>query len=246
MPLAEVVLQAKQLVGNDGSAKEMLDRAPEPPNEETVNAALKELREVGALQNDRVTALGLHLATFPVDVRVGKVLVLGTLLGCCSRAITTAAAMSHKSPFLRSEHAEQVKAEFAKPVPGSSKGTIASGQYSDQLVIVAAFESYKQVLQKHGRNKAMSFCRSKSLDAQILDGIDDMRQQFATLLTDNQLVGRPSQVRIQRKLSVGFERARFARDFLLGWSIKNGKTKCVLFGVAGEGKANRCATASQC
>lgn len=192
MPLAEVVLQVKQLAGNTSLVMDVLNEAPEPPKQETVNAALKELEEVGALSDGKLTSLGSHLATFPVDVRVGKLLVLGTLLGCCSRVLTAAAAMSTKSPFLRTEAGEQAKASFALP----GKGTIASGQLSDQLVCIAAFENYKRILLASGRRRALSFCQKNALDSQTLDGMDDMRQQFATLLTDNKLIGRPRGVRL--------------------------------------------------
>ena len=42
------------------------------------------LREVGAcLQTEAtLTPLGLHLATLPVSVRVGKMLIFGAIFGC--------------------------------------------------------------------------------------------------------------------------------------------------------------------
>ena len=92
MPLAEVVLQVKQLAGNTSLVMDVLNEAPEPPKQETVNAALKELEEVGALSDGKLTSLGSHLATFPVDVRVGKLLVHGTLLGCSRCEYPRAAA----------------------------------------------------------------------------------------------------------------------------------------------------------
>ena len=47
-----------------------------------------------------LTALGFHLATLPVDPRVGKMMIYGALFGCTDPALTIAAAMSARSPFM--------------------------------------------------------------------------------------------------------------------------------------------------
>jgi HrpA-like RNA helicase len=56
--------------------------------------------QVGALDDaEELTALGHHLAALPVDVRVGKLLLLGASFGCLDPILTIAAALSYKSPF---------------------------------------------------------------------------------------------------------------------------------------------------
>ena len=73
----------------------------EPPPEAAVHTALRILEEVGAMTPDgALTALGHHLAQLPVDVRVGKLLILGTMFGCLDPIATIAAALSFKTPFV--------------------------------------------------------------------------------------------------------------------------------------------------
>lgn len=47
-----------------------------------------------------LTALGFHLATLPVEPRVGKMMLYGAIFGCVEPAITIAAAMSCRNPFV--------------------------------------------------------------------------------------------------------------------------------------------------
>jgi hypothetical protein len=45
-------------------------------------AAPAEARDERDMPNEELTALGYHLATLPVDVRIGKLILLGAVLGC--------------------------------------------------------------------------------------------------------------------------------------------------------------------
>lgn len=52
----------------------------EPPSEESVSSAILRLEDVGALDSEKnLTALGYILATLPVDVRIGKLMVFGAI-----------------------------------------------------------------------------------------------------------------------------------------------------------------------
>ena len=74
-----------------------------PPSEESINTAIKRLQDVGALDYEFIlTPLGHHLATLPVDVRIGKLILFGAIFCCLDSALTIAACLSHKSPFVSS------------------------------------------------------------------------------------------------------------------------------------------------
>lgn len=82
----------------------------EPPNEENINSALIRLQDIGALDRDLdLTALGAHLAALPVDVRIGKLMLFGAIFCCIDSALTMAACLSYKNPFV---------APFGKKVHG--------------------------------------------------------------------------------------------------------------------------------
>ena len=62
---------------------------------------VQRLKNVGALYlDDSLTPLGYHLAQLPVDVRIGKLMLYGCMFRCLDAALTIAACLSFKSPFV--------------------------------------------------------------------------------------------------------------------------------------------------
>ena len=100
VPLDGLVLQIKML--GLGEALAFLGMAIQPPEGSAVAASVDLLRQIGALdaqQGDSLTPLGYHLATLPVDVRIGKMLIYGAIIGLVEPVLTAAAAMGFRSPF---------------------------------------------------------------------------------------------------------------------------------------------------
>jgi ATP-dependent RNA helicase DHX57 len=78
-----------------------LGKTVEPPTKMNIDGALSRLQDVGALDKAfALTALGKHLAELPVDVRIGKLMLFGAIFCCVDSALTMAACLSHKSPFV--------------------------------------------------------------------------------------------------------------------------------------------------
>jgi HrpA-like RNA helicase len=114
-PLEELCLQVRAC-DLAPSARQFLLLAPEPPSTTAIDTAIRVLQEVGALstataqpqEEGELTALGRHLAKLPLDVRLGKMLVLAALLRCLDPVLTVAAALSgSKSPLLNPLGKEQ-------------------------------------------------------------------------------------------------------------------------------------------
>ena len=76
VPLDELCLQIKLL--DLGDVADFLGRAIEPPRVEAVTEAIKGLQDLQALDlREYLTPLGYHLASLPVNVRIGKILLYG-------------------------------------------------------------------------------------------------------------------------------------------------------------------------
>lgn len=60
---------------------------------------------------------GQHLSTLPLDPNIGKMLLMGSVFQCLNPALTIAAALAYRSPFVlplnRKEDAEAAKRSFA-------------------------------------------------------------------------------------------------------------------------------------
>ena len=72
-----------------GHPHQFLQGALDPPSSLAVTRALGLLREVGACLADEatLTPLGHHLAALPVDVRIGKMLLLAAVFGCLEEVV---------------------------------------------------------------------------------------------------------------------------------------------------------------
>ena len=120
-----------------------------------------------------LTALGFHLATLPVDPRVGKMMIYGALFGCIDPALTIAASMSARNPFMspfdKRDAADAAKKEFAS-------------ENSDHLTTLNAFNQWKEIRSTNGDRSAQSFLRDSFLSRLTLFQMEDLRKQFADLL----------------------------------------------------------------
>jgi ATP-dependent helicase HrpA len=92
----------------------------DPPSGKAVADGLVMLRELNAIDGDgRLTAIGKTLAKFPVDPRIGRMLVASRQLGCLKEMLVIAAALSTQDPRDRPEAqasiADRAHAAFADP-----------------------------------------------------------------------------------------------------------------------------------
>ena len=179
-PLEELCLTIKSL--GLGSAAAFVAKALEPPEERSVRNALALLTDIGALDADeRLTPLGEHLAALPVDPRVGKMLVVAAALGCLSPALTIAAGMAYKAPFvLPLEKKHQADA---------ARRALAADTRSDHVPLVRAFEGWKRARREGGHGRGREFCRVNFLAHNTLELMADMRRQFWDLLEGIGFVG---------------------------------------------------------
>lgn len=110
----------------------LLGKVLDPPSPENISDAVKRLQHVGAIAPDcSLTPLGHHLAALPLDVRIGKLILFGAIFCCVDSALTIAACLSHKSPFVapfdRKHELDAKKRDFATA-------------NSDQLTVLKAYK----------------------------------------------------------------------------------------------------------
>ncbi|KAJ8411736.1 hypothetical protein AAFF_G00153740 [Aldrovandia affinis] len=142
-PLASVMLKVKLL--DMGDPRSLLSTALSPPNISDIERTVLQLKELGALTvkqdgegqrrfDGELTFLGRVLANLPVDLHLGKMIVLGHVFGCLEECLITAASLSLKSFF--SMPALQRLAGYR------SKLSFAGGVPSDSIAFVNAFKAW--------------------------------------------------------------------------------------------------------
>jgi ATP-dependent RNA helicase DHX29 len=179
VPLEEICLSILAS-GFSSSCREFLLQAPQPPSEESIQAALTVLLEVGAISLEEregsrtpietLTPLGIHLSKLPVDVRLGKMLIFGALFHCLDKVLTVAAALSSQSPF----------ATFVTDAKlAQAKQKAFADSESDFLTLCNVWEAYSETSSESAGRK---FCHANYLSHSALREIRDARLQFLDLL----------------------------------------------------------------
>lgn len=175
-PLQSLCLQIKSL--QLGGISEFLSKALQPPELLSVQNAIEYLKIIGALdESENLTVLGQNLSMLPVEPKLGKMLILGSIFNCLGPIMTVVAGLSVRDPFLmpfdKKDLAESAKAQFS------------AREFSDHLALVRAFEGWKEAEKDQS---GYEYCWRNFLSAQTLKAVDSLRKQFFHLLKDTGLV----------------------------------------------------------
>lgn len=191
VPLEELVLQIHHLGVSPslkGGAVAFTSRLLQPPPVKIVEGAVRVLKEVGALEVDmqgfeRLTPLGNLLARLPVDVRLGKLLILGACLRCISPTLSIAACASigGGAPF-DSGRLSPSPSPSLTPTPTPTQHR--HPYWSDHLDMAAAVDGWLAAMKSGNRGMVREYVRKHGLRQEVLEMVADVRKQFAVLLED--------------------------------------------------------------
>jgi len=179
--LQSLVLLDKQTVKISSSSvdqekvyvRDFLSRAPDPPKDMSVRNALNLLFELGAIDRDeRMNPLGIALAALPLDPRLGKMVLIGAILGMKETAVTLAAfASTGRDPFVIPLTGIE-KREFEE-----SRKCLIYGVDSDQFASVRAFEEFMR--------RGFAVCSELFLSPSIMKTVKQTRLQIMRLIPQN-------------------------------------------------------------
>eukprot|EP00057_Strongylocentrotus_purpuratus_P028270 XP_011682744.1 PREDICTED: putative ATP-dependent RNA helicase DHX57 [Strongylocentrotus purpuratus] len=175
IPLEQLLLRIKILDVFQGyHVKEVLNKLLEPPKNENIDDAIQRLQDLGAVTLDQdLTPLGYHLASLPVDVRIGKLMLFGAIFQCLDPVLTIAASLSFRSPFMapfdKRDQADKKRQEFAV---GNS----------DHLTLLRAYTGWTTAIER-SNYFSYRFCHENFLSVKTLQMIASMKHQFAELLS---------------------------------------------------------------
>ncbi|WVQ80786.1 hypothetical protein IAT38_002891 [Cryptococcus sp. DSM 104549] len=179
LSLQDLALRIKILKVPLGKTVEsVLLQALDPPSAINVQRAVAALVEVKALTpGEEITPLGRLLSKLPMDVHLGKFLLVAAMLGCLDPALTIAATLNSKSPFV-TPFGFETQARAAK-------AGFAVGK-SDFLTIANVFASWRSA--SDNPNFVRVFCKKNFVSQQNLQQIEELRQQLLAYLVDSSFV----------------------------------------------------------
>ncbi len=170
--LASAILQTQLLgVGE-------LDQLPllDPPRPEMIRDGMATLREINAIDSqDRLTEIGRRLGRWPVDPRVGRMLIEAEKNGCLSDVLIIASGLEVQDPRLRPpEHqqaADQAHAKFQDP-------------HSDFLSLLRVWDFYHKLKEELGRSRLEKACKENFLSLTRLREWADIHRQLLDMLVE--------------------------------------------------------------
>ncbi|KAG8836392.1 hypothetical protein FRC17_003302 [Serendipita sp. 399] len=189
VPLESLSLQAK-LMHPGEDAKSYLSRAIDPASVVAMEHAWTALGNMGAIDvDDNLTALGRYMGMLPMDLRVGKILILGSIFSCISPALSIVACLSSKPLFLnpleKRDEANRARQRFA----------------SDNSDILTTVNALDQCLALQGESRMTSFCEENFISFSAVREIASLRVEYASSLSDLGFIpfgAEPSDPRLNR------------------------------------------------
>jgi len=178
----------------DGSGN-FLSKLIDPPCRDALDSAIFSLDKIGAIvttyksecKNITLTPLGLHLAGIPAPPSIGKLLVMGALLGCRSAALAIAAGLSTgKSPFLKIDNrytqrnSENNDFNQNESVLQERKKLSNVVGNSDHAMLAAIFMEWNSLTGGHGLKR--KYLNSLGLSAPAMHDMQQLVQQYDSAL----------------------------------------------------------------
>ncbi|XP_029161451.1 probable ATP-dependent RNA helicase DHX34 isoform X1 [Nylanderia fulva] len=158
----------------------------EPPPADSIENAILSLKDHGALtDNEKITCIGKTLARLPVDITIGKMLIMGSIFHQVEPVLSLAAALSIQTPFTNRAYRD-AECETSRKKLESDHG--------DPITLLNAFKEWLEVKQENSQeyrgsgSGSRKWCRRRGLEEQRFYEMTKLRTQFKELLQDCKLL----------------------------------------------------------
>ncbi|XP_023240234.1 probable ATP-dependent RNA helicase DHX34 [Centruroides sculpturatus] len=151
----------------------------EAPSNSSIEISLQNLKNEGALTDDEtLTVMGQMLSRLPVDVTIGKMLILGSVFHLVDPVMTLAAVISVQSPFTNQSLKNQ-------DIIAAQK-TLHSTQ-GDPFTLLNAYHKWLEIKSDRNEN-SRKWCKRHGIEEQRFYEVTKLRKQFRELLQDSGLI----------------------------------------------------------
>lgn len=152
----------------------------EPPPLDSIESSILSLKHHDALTADeKLTSIGRALSRLPVDISIGKMLLMGCVFSQLQPVLTMAAALSVQSPFTNRAYRDH-ECETARKDLESDHG--------DPITLLNAYREWLDLKSLNYERKHVEstkvWCRRRGLEEQRFFEITKLRNQFQDLLKD--------------------------------------------------------------
>ncbi|XP_063963631.1 probable ATP-dependent RNA helicase DHX34 isoform X2 [Lytechinus pictus] len=152
----------------------------EAPPASSIENSIVFLKEQGALsEKETLTPVGRMLSQLPVDVVIGKMLIMGTIFKMIDPVLSIAAALSVQSPFTSRAHRDHDAMSARKSL---------ESEHGDPFTLLNAYDEWIQ-MKASGGSSSRKWCKRRGLEEQRFYEMSKLKRQFKELLDTNNLLG---------------------------------------------------------
>ena len=126
--------------------------------------------------DEKLTAIGRCLSGLPVDITLGKMLLMGSIFGQVEAVLALAAALSVQTPFTNRAYRDS-DCESARKDLDSDHG--------DPLTLLNAYRAWLEIKASNtAAHTSRKWCKKRGLEEQRFYEMTKLRQQFRHILAD--------------------------------------------------------------
>lgn len=187
VPLESLILHMISLGLTDISNFPFLER----PDAKCIEESMEKLKFCGALALDRdylhLTQLGEALSSLPVDLSVGKMLVMSTVFGNVNSVLAVAALLSVQSPLTQTAYRDLDAQEVRKPLESN---------HGDPVTLLNLYKEWLTVKQRstpvdnksRKTENSRQWAKKRCLEEQRFYEVTKLADQFRDILDDANLL----------------------------------------------------------
>ncbi|XP_068709593.1 probable ATP-dependent RNA helicase DHX34 [Montipora foliosa] len=150
----------------------------EPPPPSNVENSIHFLKQQGALtDSESLTPIGQMLAQLPVDVVIGKMLLIGSVFHVIEPVMIISTALSVQSPFTRRLDHDPDVTSLRQPL---------ESDHGDPFTLLNAYDEWLQIKSREGSSR--KWCKRRALEEQRFYEMSKLKRQFEQLLQDHRLL----------------------------------------------------------
>lgn len=141
------------------------------PNRESMNLAMQELSDLGAIKQSTITDLGKWIAKLPVEPRLGILIKRGCDLDIAIESLVIAACCNQSGIFFRAGTQEEKKAADLKKMKFCNLG-------GDLLTMLNVYREWDQI-QENAKGR---WCNDNSINGKTMKGVREMVNEVSTIM----------------------------------------------------------------
>ncbi|XP_075241329.1 putative ATP-dependent RNA helicase DHX34 isoform X2 [Convolutriloba macropyga] len=154
----------------------------EAPAESAISSAVTLLEEHGALDRKskgQITALGHLLSHLPVDITIGKMMLMASLFHTVDAVLNVAAGLSTLSVFTHKSFRSSDAKDLVQPLLSN---------HGDPFTLLTVIGDWLDRKRRDGNEGARRWCRKRGIEEQRLYEINKLKNQFTDILSDAKFV----------------------------------------------------------